>query len=89
MNEAPCLFGRYDVSDHAMHDPDSNKSYQSPMGMHCACPHGWTGQLCNAETCSGSHKCYHGGHASFLVLFLLIVYRFVHSEIVGLCSGQR
>ena len=63
MNDAPCLSGRYDVSDHAMYDPDGNESYQSPMGIHCACPHGWTGQLCNIpfETCSGSHKCYHGG----------------------------
>ena len=33
------------------------------MGMHCACPHAWTGQLCNVpfEICSGSHKRYHGG----------------------------
>ena len=33
------------------------------MGMRWACLQGRTGQLCNVpfETCSGSHKCYHGG----------------------------
>ena len=32
-------------------------------GMHCLCPHGWTGVLCDIpyETCDGNHPCLHGG----------------------------
>jgi hypothetical protein len=31
--------------------------------MHCACPPGWTGIMCDHkyESCSDNHECYHGG----------------------------
>jgi len=35
----------------------------SSGGMHCSCPHGWTGLLCDVPWvgCDYSHRCYNGG----------------------------
>eukprot|EP00980_Cylindrotheca_fusiformis_P006245 scaffold1336_cov158-Cylindrotheca_fusiformis.AAC.7 len=57
-NDAPCQFGVADFSDHVL-----NQDHTHQDGMHCSCPYGWTGVLCDHkyESCDQSHKCYHGG----------------------------
>jgi hypothetical protein len=57
--DAPCTLGHADFSEitialgHATH----------LNNMHCACPPGWTGVVCDHkfEACSDNHECYHGG----------------------------
>lgn len=62
---APCVLGTADFSNHTLRDGGSLSFHEQAQldGMHCACPHGWTGLLCNRkyETCDNEHKCYHGG----------------------------
>ena len=56
--DAPCQLGEADFSSHEI-----SLEHGSNHGMHCACPYGWTGILCDHryETCDNSHRCYHGG----------------------------
>lgn len=57
-NDAPCQIGAGDFSAHTT--ANIEQTYGS---MHCGCPYGWTGVLCDHkyETCDNNHKCYHGG----------------------------
>jgi hypothetical protein len=54
--DAPCIIGQADFSGHAIELDNGN-------GMHCACPPGWTGVMCDHkyESCTETHQCYHGG----------------------------
>jgi hypothetical protein len=56
-SDAPCQLGEADFSAHVI---DMETSHG---GMHCGCPYGWTGVLCDHkyEACDTSHRCYHGG----------------------------
>jgi len=63
---APCVFGIADFTEHPLGadgNPLEIHASTSQGGMHCSCPHGWTGLTCNRifETCDGNHKCYNGG----------------------------
>lgn len=67
--EAPCVRGNANFSDHPTYQDGTPLPFQVPLqsnGMHCACPHGWTGVTCNRifESCDGDHKCYNGGNVS-------------------------
>jgi hypothetical protein len=57
--DAPCVLGQADFSGHLI-EIDHGLS-----NMHCDCPPGWTGLLCDRkyETCTdnNSQSCYHGG----------------------------
>jgi len=59
--DAPCTMGSSDLSAHTLALGDSPTTNEN--GMHCACPYGWTGILCDHkyESCDEGHKCYHGG----------------------------
>ena len=56
--DAPCTFGEASF-------PHQNaiQLETSVQNMHCACPPGWTGILCDHkyESCTDSHDCFHGG----------------------------
>eukprot|EP00545_Synedropsis_sp_CCMP1620_P011500 CAMPEP_0119014572 /NCGR_PEP_ID=MMETSP1176-20130426/9979_1 /TAXON_ID=265551 /ORGANISM="Synedropsis recta cf, Strain CCMP1620" /LENGTH=673 /DNA_ID=CAMNT_0006967775 /DNA_START=195 /DNA_END=2216 /DNA_ORIENTATION=- len=63
---APCEMGDADFSNHSTYDDGTALSFHSSSninGMHCSCPHGWTGITCNRvyNSCDGDHKCYNGG----------------------------
>jgi len=68
-HDAPCVSGHADFSDHPVDPADNSQALdfhsatQDENGMHCACPHGWTGLECTVpfETCDGQHPCYFGG----------------------------
>lgn len=65
-NDTPCVEGPADFSDHpTLTNGDTFSFHQETErdGMHCSCPHGWTGLLCDRkyESCDGTHTCYHGG----------------------------
>ena len=58
--DAPCTVGQAQFT----HSNDVVQLATSVQGMHCACPPGWTGVLCDHryESCNaGSHDCFHGG----------------------------
>eukprot|EP00526_Cylindrotheca_closterium_P003340 CAMPEP_0113661244 /NCGR_PEP_ID=MMETSP0017_2-20120614/33324_1 /TAXON_ID=2856 /ORGANISM="Cylindrotheca closterium" /LENGTH=1467 /DNA_ID=CAMNT_0000575921 /DNA_START=83 /DNA_END=4486 /DNA_ORIENTATION=- /assembly_acc=CAM_ASM_000147 len=61
--DAPCQMGSADLAAHKISLGEDAPVHQN--GMHCACPYGWTGILCDHkyESCDNSsgHKCYHGG----------------------------
>lgn len=59
--DAPCELEAPDFSGHNI-DFVGNAGNGAAM-MHCACPPGWTGILCDHrfETCTDNHQCYHGG----------------------------
>ena len=64
--EAPCVLGNADFSDHVLGPEGKPLEFHATtnqQGMHCSCPHGWTGLTCNRifDTCNGDHKCYNGG----------------------------
>ena len=56
--DAPCVSAQADFSHHSI-------TLEHGTGMHCSCPAGWTGLLCDHkyESCDseGNHACYHGG----------------------------
>lgn len=58
---APCRFGKADFSGRK----DFLKTETDRNGMHCDCPIGWTGILCDKkyESCTNQngHECYNGG----------------------------
>jgi hypothetical protein len=61
-----CVVGSATFTDHFQHPDGSDFDFLADKdvdNMHCDCPHGWTGVMCDAifETCSGNHKCYYGG----------------------------
>lgn len=71
---APCVHGNADFSDHPTNEDGTPLDFQVVLhsnGMHCACPHGWTGLTCNRvyEECDGYHKCYNGGNVSNALRF--------------------
>lgn len=57
--DAPCTLGDATFS----HSNDVVQLETNFQGMHCACPPGWTGILCDHkyESCSDSRDCFHGG----------------------------
>jgi len=60
---APCRFGEADFSGRTGILASENETHKD--GMHCDCPIGWTGILCDQkyETCTfqEGHECYNGG----------------------------
>jgi hypothetical protein len=71
-HEAPCVLGSANFSDHPTYSNGSPLPFHSVShkeGMHCACPHGWTGLTCSHifESCDGEHICYNGGSVSLSV----------------------
>ena len=67
-----CVPGVADFLDHPIEPPQGSGDAKpllsfhqetSRGGFHCQCESGWTGIECNVEfqSCSGEHKCYHGG----------------------------
>lgn len=56
--DAPCTMGEAEF-------PHQNaiQLKTSVQNMHCACPPGWTGIMCDHkyESCTDSHDCFHGG----------------------------
>jgi hypothetical protein len=58
--DAPCTVGSADFTKHNL-----ALGLTSDGTMHCACPFGWTGLLCDHkyESCTETddHACYHGG----------------------------
>lgn len=56
--DAPCTFGEATFPHHNAIELDT-----SVQDMHCACPLGWTGILCDIkyESCTDNHDCFHGG----------------------------
>jgi len=58
---APCIFGEADFSNHTVpsYDSDLDLMQTSIDGMHCGCPHRWTGVTCEIEYegCDGKHQC--------------------------------
>lgn len=67
---APCENSDADFSDHVKYDDGAALAFHTKSninGMHCSCPHGWTGLTCNRayNTCDKDHKCYNGGTVSF------------------------
>jgi hypothetical protein len=64
--DAPCTFGDA-IFSHSNTILDAVQLETTSFdGMHCACPPGWTGILCDHkfETCSDSHDCFHGGECA-------------------------
>jgi len=62
--DAPCVLGDGGLSEHRHVFPHLEDSQsEGHNNMHCACPPGWTGILCDRrfESCSNDHTCYHGG----------------------------
>jgi hypothetical protein len=65
-DNAPCRFGKADFSnshDAAFGVGDDDDTHRNTM--HCDCPIGWTGVLCDKrfESCDNQagHECFHGG----------------------------
>uniref|UniRef100_A0A7S1Y5A0 Protein kinase domain-containing protein n=1 Tax=Grammatophora oceanica TaxID=210454 RepID=A0A7S1Y5A0_9STRA len=65
---APCVTGSAEFGAHPMNSDGSpvfspGALTHNGVDQHCACPHGWTGVLCDVEykSCDGEHKCYNGG----------------------------
>jgi hypothetical protein len=61
-----CVLGSATFVDHSQQYDGSDFDFHTDKSidnMHCDCPHGWTGVLCDIifKSCSGNHKCYHGG----------------------------
>lgn len=56
--DAPCTFG-----EALFQHQNAIHLETSVQNMHCACPPGWTGILCDHkyESCSNNHDCFHGG----------------------------
>lgn len=64
-NGAQCVLGEASFVDHPTTEegPMEIHKQNNINGFHCECLPGWTGLKCDIvfDSCSDSHKCYHGG----------------------------